>query len=238
MATDELQRLYDRARSANPNFDERQELVAALLAREDREAIEYHYGLIRDRSDRRLYLDVRTSFKKRGKAAEAFSLEAYPREPSTSMRADILLLLGGLRSSGVRRLALDALSAEDEELRHKAVIVLGWVGTVKDMKTVLRDRLLHDPSPLVRGDTASAYRQIWYRMPRVKETAERDFAEALAAEDDEYAVSILVISLQTIARRRFGLKETDGDIEIVGDVEEAKARAQRYLSSRLEGMST
>ena len=97
------------------------------------------------------------------------------------------------------------------------------------MKTVLRERMLRDPSPLVRGDTASAYRQIWYRMPQVKEVAERDFAEALAAEEDEYAVGIIVISLQTIARRRFGLKETDGEVEIVGDVGEAKERALRYL---------
>lgn len=71
------------------------------------------------------------------------------------------------------------------------------------MATVLRERLLRDPSALVRGDTASAYRQVWYRMPQVKEAAERDFAEALASEEDEYAVGVIVISLQTIARRRF-----------------------------------
>jgi hypothetical protein len=38
-----------------------------------------------------------------------------------------------------------------------------------------------------------------------------------------------VISLQTIARRRFGLKETDDVPEIVGDVGEAKERVLRYL---------
>ena len=94
--------------------------------RHDREMLEHHYELLRDRSKWRLYVDLRSAFKKHGKAAEAFLLEVFPREGSPGMRADALLLLGLLRSKQARRLAIESITAEDEELRHKACVVLGW----------------------------------------------------------------------------------------------------------------
>jgi hypothetical protein len=113
---------------------------------------------------------------------------------------------------------------------RKAGIVLGWVGTAGDMKTVLRDRLLHDPSAFVRGNAATAFRQVWYRIPGAKESAIEILGEALSGEEDEDAIAGIVVSLQTIMKRRFGLREPDDGPSYVGDVARAKVRAMRAVA--------
>lgn len=52
----------------------------------------------------------------------------------------------------------------------------------------------------------------------------------MEAEEDEDPVGSIVVTLQTIMKRRFGLREVDDEPDIVGDVGAAKARALRSVA--------
>lgn len=199
MTIDDIDRLYEQARHANAGSAEREALVEGLLTRDDREAVMYHFELLRDRTNEALYRALRACFDQHGRMAAVVARDVFLRQRSPAMRADALLVLGRMRSKQARQLALEVIEAEDEELRHAACVVLGWVGTEQDVETVLRERLLRDPSARVRGEAASAYREIWSRVPEVKEAAERDLAEALAGEEDEGAAARVVGALQAMS---------------------------------------
>lgn len=129
MTIDDIDRLYEQARRVGAGEREREALVEALLTRDDREVVMFHFELLRDRTDEALYRALRDCFDRRGKGAEAFLREVFLRELSPRARADALFVLGRMRSKHARPLALGVREAEDEELRSTACVVLGWVGT-------------------------------------------------------------------------------------------------------------
>ncbi len=145
------------------------------------------------------------------------------------MRGDALQILGTMRSKTARAFAKEVVAAEAETLRYRAVIVLGWVGTVRDMTTELRDRLLHDPSAFVRGNAATAFRQVWYRIPRAKDAAIEILGEALRGEEDNEVICSIVVTLQDIMKRRFGVRESRDEPGFVGEPNAAKNRALRSI---------
>lgn len=231
MSIDELRDHYKRIWRENTSYQETRAFIGELLECHDREHLEFHFELLRSQEHFYLYCSIRAAFKKHGAAIEPFLIEKFETETDPFLRADALQLLGHVRSKSVRGLAKVAVTAEEETLRYRGVIVLGWVGTVGDMRTVLRERLLHDPSAFVRGNAATAFRQVWYRSSRTKESAIAILGEALALEVDEDATAGIVVSLQTIMKRRFGLREPDDGPGYVGDVSRAKERALECLES-------
>jgi len=229
---EQLREIYERVWREDASQEEQREFIGALLEQHDRDTLDFHFGLLRDDRHFSFYCAIRAAFEKRGPVAEPFLIERFQVEQEPRLRGDALQLLGHMRSKRARGLATQVITADVAGLRYCAVIVLGWVGTVRDMETVLRDRLLHDPSPFVRGNAATAFRQVWYRIPRAKDSAIGilgEALEALEAEEDEDPIGSIVVTLQTIMKRRFGLREVDDEPDIVGDVGAAKARALRSV---------
>lgn len=132
MTIDEIHRLYEDARRVGAGDREREALVDALLSRHDREAVGYHFELLRERTDEALYQALRDCFERHGKAAEGVLREVFLRERSPRARADALFVLGRMRSKHARPLALKAMEAEDEALRRMGDVVLGWMGSEQD----------------------------------------------------------------------------------------------------------
>ena len=230
MDLDVLEDAYREANQPDRVYRDHLAFVAKLLASSEPETVAYHYRLLRDRANRDLYFELRAAFEKRLPAAEAFLLEALDAEKDPAMRADVLHLLGIARCPSARDLALRLATDIDEKVRDTASYVLGWVGTRDDLRTVLTDRLLHDPSPLVRGDAASALRQVVYRLPRAKDDAVKALKEALNQESHEQVQASIIATLQTLLKKRFGLTEPDHEPGIKGDVPAAREKALRHLA--------
>ena len=230
MSIRELREHYRRVWREDVSFEEEKELIAALLEHHDREHLAFHFDLLRNREHFYLYCSIRAAFKKHGPRGEAFLVERFHSETDPHLRGDALQILGGLRSKSARGFAKEAAVADAETLRYRGVIVLGWVGTVRDMTTVLRDRLLNDPSAFVRGNAATAFRQVWFRISRAKDPAIEILGQALEAEEDEEMVCSIVVTLQDIMKRRFGIREPRDEPGFVGDAEAAKARALRSVA--------
>lgn len=230
MSIEALREHYRRVWREDATHREVKALVEALLEHHDTEHLRLHFELLGHREHFFVYASLRAAFEKHGPPAEAFLVQRYPVETDPELRGDALQILGLMRSKSARGFAKEAATATEETLRYRGVIVLGWVGTVKDMRTVLHDRLLNDPSPFVRGNAATAFRQVWYRIARAKDPAVELLGEALEHEEDEEVVGSIVISLQDIMKRRFGLREPRDGPDFVGDVEAAKERALRSVA--------
>lgn len=228
MTIPELQRLYEKAKTSD-DIDDHGALTEALLESLPREAIPYHYELLRDRPNRDLYQWLRAKFSEWEAPGEAFLLQQIKREQDPLMVADCLQILGNMNSHHARDLAREYARSEVAEIRHVAGFVLGWVGTAEDVKTVMRDLTTNDPAALVRAHTATALRQVWYRKPAVKPSALRILAEALPKEEDTYAIQCMIITAQSIMKKRFGLRENVDEATIEGNVASAKKKALAAL---------
>lgn len=228
MTMPELERLYQKAKTTD-EIDDHAALTEALLESPPREAIPYHYELLRDRSNRDLYLWLRAKFSEWDKAGEAFLVQQIKRENDPLMVADCLQILGNMNSDYARDLALRYARSPSADLRHVAGFVLGWVGTAEDVKTVMSDLILSDPAPLVRAHTATALRQVWYRKKAVKASALKILAAALSKEEDTYAIQCIVVTAQSLMKKRFGLREVVDEGTIEGNVAQAKKKALAAL---------
>lgn len=89
---------------------------------------------------------------------------------------------------------------------------MGWIGTKIDLK-VLNERLLTDPAPQLRGQAATAMRQIWFNHPKSKEEILKYIKTAIGEEKEEKALQEMIITVQELLKKKLGLKESKyGDI--------------------------
>lgn len=227
MTIDELRSEYKSVRSSD-KFIDRKNFANKLMSSNDIEFVEYHYDLIKDRDNKRVYYLLRHEFAKRDADAQQFLLAQLQTEEDPVARADILHLLGRMRNPAALPLAREALTAEDADLRHRGCYILGWMGKSADID-LLGQRLTQDPDAFVRGTAATAHRQVWYRSSRTKDRLLRNLKLALESEEEEEVILSIIITAQTIMKKRFGIKEDMEEDELVGDAVAAKEKCMRAL---------
>lgn len=204
-------------------------LVEALLASDDRDVLELHYERLRDRRNRDLYLRLRAAFVKRGAAASEFLLEKAQHETDPAMRADLVHLLGRIDHPAAAPMARDALRSADAHLRHVGCYVLGWLGTREDLG-LLHERLLHDEDALVRRTAATAHSQLYEHAKRSKNAILESLRRGLAAEKDDAVAGWIVLSIQYVLGKRFGVRWDREEDELRGDVAAAREKCLRALA--------
>jgi HEAT repeat protein len=212
-------------------FSEHQAFIKQLLSLKDPEGISYHYSLLRDHQNLDLYRDLRAAFAKRGDAGANYLIERISVEKDPHLLDDILLLLGVMRRPEATPLARKFANSVDSKLRDTAASVLGWVGTESDAD-LLRNLLLHDPEPRVRGDAATAHSQMEMRLPQSRARLLDNLKQALDREVDEDVLAWIIITIQYILRKNFGLKEHIDEGTRSGDVMHARQRARAALLKR------
>lgn len=210
------------------NFSQHQQFIKKLLSTDDPDVVDYHYRMLAIRDNRDLYLRLRAAFKKREDVAVRFLVSKIKVEQDPKLRNDILHLLGGLRSQEAAPLAREFLSHQSPEDRHIGCYVIGWVGTENDIH-LLGDRLLNDPDPRVRETAATAHDQIMIRLPETKNRLLGNLKAALEKEKNENVIPWIIITIQYIMKKGFGLKENIEEATWSGSVERARVKAMKAL---------
>jgi hypothetical protein len=209
------------------SFDD---FVSQLVARDDSEALALHYDLLRRRKNLDLFATVRHGFVDRGQTGSVFLSAKLAKETDTRLMADALLILGLLQAKSARHFARRFTEHPSPELRSMAATVLGWVGSANDLKTILRDLVLSDPRPKVRGAAAIALRQVWERMPTVKKTALAVLKLALPSEKNQHTVQCIVLTAQSLMNMHLGLRELLDEGAIDGDLGQARDKTLKALA--------
>jgi hypothetical protein len=90
-----------------------------------------------------------------------------------------------------------------------------------------------DSEGQLRGYAATAMRQIWYNFPQTKDSIAIYIYHAVLQEKNENALTGMVITIQTLFRKKFGIKESAyGDIS--GNVMEAKEKMMSFLAKNVK----
>lgn len=228
-----LQALHQSAKRTD-DFENHHAFTKALKSSNDPDILDYHYNLLRERSNRDLYLRIRAAFDERGPTVGDFLEEKARVEKDSAMRADILHLLGLVKHPAAVPMARDSLKAKDPELRRRACYVIGWLGQAEDVPR-LRDILIHDPEPDVRATAATTHYQFYEHSKRSKMPLLRNLSDALSAEPDRGVVGSIILAVQYILERRFGIKWDREEDELLGDVESAREKCMKALGRLLGG---
>jgi HEAT repeat protein len=232
-----LNELYQNLKKAKNPYDVIFNLKEVLLSSDHHDFLEFHYSIIQDKS---LPDNVRSNIKsfffseaanKRNKETVAeFLYNKYLQGiEDISLRADVIQLLGNLRSKFAKQVALENITIRKGDLRYRSIIVLGWVGDKNDLE-ILNERLINDPEPQLRGYAATAMRQIWFNHPKTKDAILKLLKIAIEHEEDEKALEGIIITTQELLKKKLGLKETKyGDVS--GDMVVSKNKTAAALEN-------
>lgn len=208
------------------------EFIENLLNKNDLNTINYHYDLLRYKKHFKLYQRIRASFNKRPQEIiEPFLLEKLRTEEDISLKADVLQLLGGINSTKVLPYAIENIQSEIRDIRYRCIIVIGWVGSKNDLP-VLNERLQNEPDDELRGYAATAMRQMWFKKKITSDDALPYLFKAVVKEESEETLGMIIIVIQDLLKKKFGMQELINDATIKGDAFKAKEKVLKFLNEK------
>lgn len=212
------------------SFSLHNEFIKELVREDSQKMLEFHLKLIDDcRGNRDLHRRICHAFEKRERdIAVQFLSEKLESSLSEALKADIIQILGILKSKEVLKLLPSLMKDKSELIRYKAIIVSGWIGDKANL-SLLNECLQRDSNEVLRGYAATAMRQIWLAQKAVPEDILPYLYTAIKKEDSEETLAMIIIVIQDLLKRKFGLQECIHDGAIKGDVLKAKERIIKKL---------
>lgn len=230
MNIEEYEKEYKRVNECGDNIAEILKFKKILLSDNSPDICNYHYGLLRRRDNMKLYLHIRAAFMDRPNIEE-FLLKKLQVENDDRLQADILQILGTIRSSHAVRIARDFINHRNEYHREVASFVLGWVGNKDDIQ-LLNKHMLNENTTLLRITAASAHRQIAWRIPDIKMNIVYSLKQGFENECSDEVLPWIIIMIETIMVKNLGIREDKQQPDIWhGDLEKAKKKTAQYLAT-------
>lgn len=194
----------------------------------DDDILDFHYEILKNKENELLFYAIRGCFDRHGERGKMFLLKKIQIEQDSDLKAEALFLLGTMECKQIKPIAIRFLEHENNRDRYYAIIILGWIGTLEDLP-ILNERLVNEPNDELRGYAATAMRQIWYNHPESKDAIAGYILNAAPQEKNTEALTGMIITIQTLYRKKFGIKESSyGDVS--GDVAEAKEKMLVFLN--------
>lgn len=230
----ELRREYTIFKEENSLLKNISKLKKDLLSSDSDDFLEFHYQISTDTSIKDGVRNMIKSFfysdienKREKNKVATFLYKKYNEAIDNRNKGEILRMLGHLRIPLAYELAIKEITSSDYNLRYNSVIVLGWIGTFKDI-ILLNNQMATDLNPLLRGYCATSMRQIWHRYPNTKNEITQYIYKAILFENDNDALVGMIITIQDLYMKKFGIKESHyGDLS--GDTLKAKEKTINFL---------
>jgi hypothetical protein len=204
-----------------------------LLEFDDPEAIEYHFNLIKRAKNQHLLDTLARFFKWRGESGKTYLLDRLTEEKDPFFIATGLQILGAMQCKESVKLARSYIEHPSERVRERACMVLGWTGTVRDIKTLGRLQL-EETDINTRKWAATQQMHIWHRLPKTKDRVIQNLKTAIEQETEPEVLEMIVYTAQAVLKRRFGLKSQRNSDRMTGDLNEAKRKATVALTNYLK----
>lgn len=204
--------------------------VKKLMSDNSLEVVNYHYSLLKKREYKYLYYSVRAAFENRPNADE-FLIQKLSVETDPITQADILHIIGQLKSNQAAPLAREYVEHSDKYHREVALYVIGWVGAEDDI-LILQKHMLEEQDPHLRITAASAHRQIAWRLNDLNDAILKSLKVGFENEKDDGVLSWIIIMIGSVSNKKLGLIEDRDDPYVLkGDFHKAKKKTADFLKT-------
>lgn len=202
----------------------------ALLSSSDLDVIDFQYSCLGDHDHKWIHLTCRAAFSKR-RDIESYLFEKLSSETDTLKKADIIHILGRLRSNAALPLALENLIDSSNYMREICLYVIGWTGGVEEVK-VLASHLINETTQKLKITAGSALRQIAWRIPDEKKLIVLALKSAFYSESDRLVIARIIELASTITVKNLGIREDKNNPDVLlGDIDKAIKKADKYFST-------
>lgn len=204
--------------------------------------VEFHYDLLKDRTlPPEFRRDLKARFDEHGEEAETFLINKLNNKEDPEFQGEIIFILGKINKKYKTEILThtrDLAESPDDDIREKALIVLGWVGTMKDTK-ILQEHLLNDTRPECRAWSASSYMQMWFgkKSEELKRKAWGAYQIALNEETDRFVTATVLTAVREMGNTKLGISQMALNQLDAEKIEAAKAKAIRFLNKQLKKVS-
>ncbi len=201
--------------------------------------VEFHYELLKNENLSESFRQSLSSrFDEHGEKAEDFLISKLDNNQDIEFQADIIFLLGKLNKkhkSKILEYARKFTESENDFKRDRAIIVLGWIGTINDTE-IFGKHLLEDENSKCRAWSASSFMQMWFKneSETIKQKAFESYKLALTKESDTFVISVILSAIRVMGKTKLGISQTELDELDFEKIEVAKVKAIRFLDKSLK----
>lgn len=201
--------------------------------------VAYHFDLLKDKAlDDKFINNLATRFNEHKESGAVFLLDKLKQNTDVTFHAQIIFLLGRLATYNKKetlKYARKLTNSKDDIVRENAIIVLGWVGGVREF-SILKDGLLNDLNSKCRAWSASSFMQMWFNKEseKLREFALNTYKEALAKETDYFVLSTIIESVQEIENKKFSISQKSLDNLDKVEIDKAKNSVVKYINTALK----
>ena len=251
--TEDFEQTYEALEKENFPDGRRIRFIAELGASLD---IEGHFRLICRTWKEEKNLRLESSFDRHGEEGLRFLLERLRKaeisgaslkeqQASDKLREAVFTayLLSEILSKGRHRgyfpfyceellpILLRLIETEDDFLREKCLIALGWVAGEREIPLLTR-KMLEDRDALCRAWAASSLMQMSFHRVKgviLQEETKKAFAKAIQEEENLQACGIMIEAAQTLFSKKW-LSASGLEAEDEMQIEKARRAAVRFLA--------
>ena len=198
--------------------------------------IQYHYSLITNKNTSEKFRSKLWSRfdEHREKGAELL-LSKLDNNEDTDFHPDIIFNLGKLADKKIEKertleYARKFADFDNDYLRDRAIIVLGWIGGIQDIP-LLGEHLLNDTNAKCRSWSASSFMQMYFRSKSqsLVDKALPFLRRAISQETDYFALGCMIDVVKELTGKKFDLPQYAINNIDTQRIDNAKLKVERFF---------
>lgn len=206
--------------------------------------IAYHYELICRDWEKDIKLHLENGFEKHDRNGIEFLFEQLDKIEDEKTKIYTVYLIAEILSKLKHRdfyslfcnqltaVLVSLLDTNNNILRRKLIIALGWVGSSKEIDLITH-QMIFDQDALCRAWSATSLMQMLFYRVQAEELQEKTksvFAKCITEEKDLYACGVIIEAAQTIFRKKW-ISSTAVENKESAKIEKAKKSALRFFGN-------
>jgi hypothetical protein len=202
--------------------------------------VEYHYSLITNKNTSEEFRDELWSrFEEHREKGAELLLSKLDSNEDTDFHPDIIFYLGILadrpkiEKERTLEYARKFANADNDYLRDRALIVLGWIGGIQDIP-LLGEHLLNDTNAKCRTWSATSFMQMYFRRKSqsLVEKALPFLKQAISQETDYFALGSMINVVKELTGKKFDLPQYAIDNIDTERIDAAKLKVERFFKKQ------
>jgi hypothetical protein len=201
---------------------------------------EYHYSLMTNKdTNEKFRRHLWSCFKNHREKAAEFLLSILDNNKDIEFYPEIIFCLGVLADSSkiekerTLEYARKFANADNDYLRDRAIIVLGWIGGIKDIP-LLGEHLLNDTNAKCRTWSATSFMQMYFRR-KSKSLVKKVLPylkQAISQETDYFALGSMIDVVKELTGKKFDLPQYAIDNIDKEKIDNAKLKVERFFKKQ------